>query len=455
MLQEFQKPVHPFLAWMTIAAVSLSSLFIMTAVLAQTETITQPAQEMMAPPPVEQQPTYQQPAYQQPPGEQQPTYQQPTYQQPAGETGMYQPQPSGEGGCAPGTVCGPSQPACAPGTVCESKPSMMGPGPEGGQMGPQGQQGPSEEQMQQMEQQRQQQQLKDMKRGLNQFIRSMNSVRKQVTSFRKRGLEIPEELSAALAKVDEIAEKIKNAQTPEEIEEVPDMVEEIVQVVQEWMPKLPRLMAIPRMLKEAEKQITRLERAYASDERKAKNSKIDLSGPLADFRAAIDKQKALLEEIKGQVKDDPEAAMDRLEEEFFGNLDNVWEHERTIQMLLNLKRAITQIPREMKNDERLIKNLKRQKIDTTELEAILAEGKVKFEELKSLLAAKPIDIDAVIEVMEAMMELKQSFGDKVEELTGGNEYMPMMPEPKEFKMNIPQGFMKEGPMPAGEGGPAF
>ncbi|MEK7097437.1 MAG: hypothetical protein AAB906_01155, partial [Patescibacteria group bacterium] len=72
---------------------------------------------------------------------------------------------------------------------------------------------------------------------------------------------------------------------------------------------------------------------------------------------------------------DPDEALDRLHEEFFGAMDDMWSGEQVISMSLNIKKGLTQMNRDIKDAEMTIKKLKRQKIDTKDLENLLAQSK--------------------------------------------------------------------------------
>ena len=307
----------------------------------------------------------------------------------------------------------------------------------------QGQQGPSEEEMVKMDQKR----FEQMKKGLNQFIKQIKRIKTQVNRYAKT-ITLPEELTAAIAKVDELTAAIDSAATADDLQGISDDLQDSLQTIQEWMNKLPRLAQMPKMLKQADKEMTKVNKLYSTDERKIKSAKMteELSSILTDFRTIIDQQATLLNEVKAEMKTDLDSAFDKLTEDFFGNIDNMYENDRTIQMALNVKRGITQMNSQIKQSEKLIKSLKKKKIDTAELEQILADGKTQFQNIKSLAAVKPLDADALVEALDEFMATKQSFDDKVQELTGENDYLPQMPNVQQYNMNMPTGFTFSQPI---------
>lgn len=456
-----QYEVHPHLGWLTTASIALSSFFIMVTVIAQ---------EGMAPPPG---------GMMQPPSG---GFQQPGLMPPQGGTQQY---PSGDNFGQPGMMQPPSGNFQQPGGMMQppggnyqqpenfqqpqgnfQQPGMMGSGQNNnsGQGTGQGMgqgnegfdqnQGPSEDQQQKMDEQR----LNMMKKGMSQFTKEMSRVKSQVAAYKKKGVVIPSELSDALAKADEVVAKIKDATDPDELQDVMSDFQDSMEVMQEWMQKLPRMAQWPSLLKQAQSQLTKLEKAYTADAKKITASKIDLATNLSEFRIAIDEQKALLDEAKSLKDSNFDSAFDKLTQEFFDNLNNTWENEKMIQTVLNLKRSIvTDIPKSLKSASTMITSLKRKKIDTTELQSILNEAKTLFEQVKTLYNAKPMDVDSLLEALDIMTTKREEFNDKVEELTGQNDYLTPSQMPAQgYQMNIPQGFMmpqqdQQGNMQGGQG----
>ncbi|MEK7161191.1 MAG: hypothetical protein AAB729_00675 [Patescibacteria group bacterium] len=423
--RHLKAPIHAMVGWW---AVSVSLLIALTIVGTGVDALAQTASSTgeMLPPPLTQQ------LLGQPPVDGQ---SQPGMQSPSG--GNFQPmRPVAP--CEPGKPCAPPQ---------NGNPGQPGSQPNGfndGQMGE-----PNNGQGQQMDEQR----FEMMKRNLKQFTREVVRIKTQIQSLQKKGVNIPVELSGAIAQMDAIAEKIKNAENADAIEDDMNDFQDATNTIREWMPKLGRMAQMPQMFKQAEKEISKAEKAYASDAKRIKSSKIDLNDLLAEFRKAIDEQKGVLDQVKQLSGNDPEKAIDDLQDNFFGNMDNMWEKERVIQMALNIKQGISQMSREMKDADKLIKKLKAKKLDTGELEQLLAQAKAELEQVKVLAAAKPIDPESLMDQIEKMMDIKQEFGDKVQELTGDTGYaMPQQPQGRNFQFNTPSGFMMSNSGPGGQGG---
>lgn len=301
--------------------------------------------------------------------------------------------------------------------------------------------GPSEEQMKQIEKQK----VTQMRKGLGSFVKQMTKIESSVGDYEKKGVVLPEELKAALEKIDEYIKTINTSEKSEELTEVIDNFSGATDVIQEWLPKLPKLLQLPKVIKQAEKEIAKADAAYNKDVKQMAKSKVDAADVLAQFKTDIDSQKTLLNDVKTLAKTDSDAAFDKLTDEFFGNLDNMWENEKVIQMSMNIKKAMTQMTSEMKLADKTIAALKKKKVNTAELESLLAQSKLKFEDLKKLVNAKPFNGDAVMDAVDVLMEARQTYIDKLEDITGSTEFKPQLsPVPAAPKMpnlqsSIPQG----------------
>lgn len=282
--------------------------------------------------------------------------------------------------------------------------------------------------------------MRGMKNNLGGFVRGMKMAQTQVERLKKQGVTPPEELVEAMKNVDAVTVKVKNIKSVEEMEALQEEIQDTVSAVEEWMPKLPMLFELPRVVKQAEKEMTKLNKTYKADEKRAKaNKKIDLKEELAEFKAAIDKHQALLNEIKALSKKDPEEAVSKMHEEFYPGLDDVWQHEEVLQIALNFQKGITRMNNEIKNGEHLIKKLKAQKLDTAELEMTLKEVKEKFADIKNLYKIKPLNSVALIDAIDEMMSITQEFANQAEDLTGEAEFEPTLMN-KEVEIKLPEAY---------------
>ena len=304
-------------------------------------------------------------------------------------------------------------------------------------------QGPSEEDNQKMDERR----LQDMKRGMNQFTRSIAMMKKSVARTKvvvsKCGVSIPEELVNALNSSDSLVAKINNAKTADELDEVVGDIEDIGSVMQDWGPRMGDLNRLCQMLKQADRDLKQLDRSLKRYQ--AKNSaKLDLSEILAEYKTNVDNMRQALSQAKELAKTDPAEALTKIEDDFYGNMDNVRNSEQAINMVLNISRGIRQASAEIKKIERDIKNLKKKKIDTAQLEELLADFKVQLGDIKNLVKGK-FDADELISKVETTFDTLEQIFDAMQEY-GLGIMEPKIKENKSLNMqiNLPDAFKKQG-----------
>lgn len=443
------------------------------------------------------------------------------------------------------------------------------PGGQGEQWGPDGMGpgGPSEEEMQRMDEQRFQQ----MKKGLSQFTRGVDQMKKMVTRMEKKlkqmGVAVPPELKAALDKAPEIVSRIKNAKTPDELEDIIADVEDIGMVMQEWGPRFGDLMRLGGMLKQGDRELKKVRstvkrvsgygkgnptiqelidelrvmaNSLAETLKNAKRMALASDTPSlpvlpvpkfrrGDFNAdgAIDVTDTLFfsnilsadaerpcqdaidvnddgtidvsdsvyftewqtqggPEPKGPgpntigpdptsdslgcdqypkgttftattplvVLSDPGSALDMLDDDFFGRMEEFWNQVNLIEMMKNMKKGVSEAERGVKQAERTITQLKKKKVDQDvieELQDILDETKERLKEFKDLMKQKGVDPEDIRAVGEELWDLKIRFENALAEV-GYGVYQPNVKGGENVNFVMPEGFMGGGPS-MGPGGP--
>lgn len=304
------------------------------------------------------------------------------------------------------------------------------------------QQGPSEEDMKKMDEQR----LKDMKRGMSQFTRSITMMKKSVAknkiTLSKCGVSIPEELTNALNSSDSLVAKINSAKTADELDEVVGDIEDVGSVMQDWGPRLGDLNRLCQMFKQADRDLKQLDRSLASYQKK-NNAKMDISGILAEHKTNVGDMRQALAQAKELAKTDPDEALTKLEDDFYGNMDNVRNSEQAIGMVLNISQGVKQAAMEIKKIEANIKNLKKKKLDTSAIEELTAEFKQQMAEIKTMIKTK-FDADELISKVETAFDAREQINDAMQEYGIGM----MAPQIKENKsmnvqVNLPDAFKQQ------------
>src|SRR3989338_4429074 len=146
-------------------------------------------------------------------------------------------------------------------------------------------------------------------------------------------------------------------------------------VLQEWGPRLGDLMRMGQMVKEADRRVKQLKKDVKRIKTGAAKSKIDLTELVAELDQSVSTIDQTLADAK--AKTDPEEKMDAVES-FFEQFESAYETVRLVDGLKNLGRLRADIARRITQSDREVKALKRKKIDTTELAAIVQQAKVKL-----------------------------------------------------------------------------
>ncbi len=294
------------------------------------------------------------------------------------------------------------------------------------------------------------QRLQDVKRGVKGMEQGMRMFEKQLAMFAKQKVAVPQEVTDTLAKIKEMIGKIKNAQTWDEVEAagLEDM-QDMFQKLDESRQQLEVLARWPQTLKQVDRELkrltTELKKTKTLAVRLVKKG-VDVSGLAAEFEAAVGKLKSVRDDAVAKIgAGQSEEAFDLLENEFFGQMEDVWEFQQVIMMMSNLGRFASDFKRGINDAQNQIKRLQRQKLDVTELQDLLNQGKAKGNEVLALMKVKPIDQDAVMAGIQELENLMQEFEGKMEELTGEERGGPMPWEQgkDQFqRMEMPSGVQK-------------
>lgn len=286
-------------------------------------------------------------------------------------------------------------------------------------------------------------QLQQMKRGLQGLERGLAMFDKQIAKLTKQGVAVPADLTDNLAKVKAIVAAVKNAQTLDEaqkagLEDLQDLMDNIDQSRQQ----LEVIARWPQTLKQVDGVLKQLNKELSRDKSlvdRLNKKGVDLSSVYSDFADAVAKLQSVRDDATAKMQaGQSEDAFSALEDDFFGQMDDVWQKSREIQLMSNLGKFASQFKQHISQAKQQISRLARQKIDTSDLENLLAQAQTKGQEILDLMKAQPIDTDAVTNAIEELQNLQQDFDSKVGELTGQEESLPWEQGPQQFQeLQIP------------------
>ena len=274
--------------------------------------------------------------------------------------------------------------------------------------------------------------LAQMKKGMLQMGKGLKQFEAQIARLAKQKIKVPAEVSETLAKIKTVIAAIKAAKTFDEAEEAGMQdLPELFQSLDEFRHQLEALSRWPQVARQITQQVRRLDselKRVKTTVDRLKRQRIDLTDEYTAFEAAVKK----LKEVAGVASakatsgntEDVEEAFNLLENEFFGAMEEAFQSVQIIQTMTNLGRFNSDFRRGLAQAQQTINRLKRQKVDTAELQELYNEAKAKGEEVLALLRARPIDSEAIQEGLQELENLKQQFEEMAGEVSGEEEVLP-------------------------------
>lgn len=282
------------------------------------------------------------------------------------------------------------------------------------------------------------QRLQDMKRGMLGMEKNISMFEKQIAKLTKQNIAVPAEVIENLSKIKIIIAAIKQAKTWEEAMEagIEDM-QDLMQDLDQYRQQLEMLARWPQTIKQIERDIKQLTAALKRSKtivNKLSKKGIDLSATYSQFEEAVNRLKTARDEAINKIKEgNAEEAFGILENDVFGQMGDIWEHQRVIDMMSNLGRFTSEFKRGIAQAQATIKKLQRKKLDTGLLEDLLSQSQTKGQGILDMIKSGDIDADLVSSELQELENLRQEFENAVSELTGEEELMPWEKGVQQFK----------------------
>lgn len=270
--------------------------------------------------------------------------------------------------------------------------------------------------------------LKAIKKAVISMEKGVTSFEKQAEKVKKQGVILPDDVVENLKKARTLVNTIKSAKTWDEVEsagfyEFDDVMNELNNSRQE----LEYLAKWPMIMKEVDKQIAKLELALKNTKTKVDSLEkkgIDTTFNYMKFEEDINNLKNFKTEAVNVMKDGKgEEAFEILENNFFDNIDNVYENQRVVEEMNGLGRFNSDFKKELANVDLRIKNLKKKKVDTKEADAKLIEVKNAAKKVNDLLQEKPQDMTMIKMAVEDFEALRKALYDIIDKIDTANDVM--------------------------------
>lgn len=323
-----------------------------------------------------------------------------------------------------------------------------------------------QELMQDLEQTRQEvfeaaQRLDGLKRNMKGMAQNIKMFEKQIANLTKNKIAVPAETVETLAKLKALIAVIQNAKTWNEIEAAGvEEMQDLMMTIDESRQQLEMLVRWPQTLKQINNELKKLETALKRTKSmviKLQKKEIDVTANYEQFSSAIEKLKTTRDEANAKIAaGQSQEAFDLVENDFFGQMEDVWQNQRIIDIMSNMGRFVSDYKNGLAQAQRVIKQMERKKMDMSEANDLLAQAKTQGEAVVGLIKTKPVDPDAILAALEDFENIMQEFGNKMEELGAGPppNSMPWeggKPQFQEIKMSpgmnqyMPN---KQGPQPS-------
>ncbi|MFA6429962.1 MAG: hypothetical protein WCV84_05720 [Patescibacteria group bacterium] len=250
------------------------------------------------------------------------------------------------------------------------------------------------------------------KREIASINKHLTTLKKALAKFVAKGAIKPTECAEAETSSAAILAAADKATTRDELDDAGmEDLQDHFQTLEDCRRTMERLAQLPRILKQVNTEITKVEREWTRAIKNAPENAADAVRDGSDTLAQVKTSRDAIQTLAKEGKlDDIEII---LEDDIYGRLDDIRSSIQRVSAAKNATQFVRTYATIIREAERTIKKLKAQKEDTTRLEEILAESKAKFAAIKAMKSGSEEYLDAVQE----LAELGQEFADEM----GGTE----------------------------------
>lgn len=246
-------------------------------------------------------------------------------------------------------------------------------------------------------------QMKGMERGVGDMARALARIKKQ-------GISVPSEYETTIAALQSAIATIKNAtESSGEVEAAMDTIQEMGPEMGEIGPKIGMLEHLPRIMKEATRQVSQIKKMYAKSVARAQKAGIDVSDIKQSIESKLQEFEAAIAEAKAST--DPEEAADSLREDVFEGLEDLRDEMMILENISNASKMLKDAEKEIVRIEKAAATLKKQKKDVSQLESLIAEMKALVADVKTLMQSKGSDKE---QLFDAFYEGERLHNDALE-----------------------------------------
>lgn len=263
--------------------------------------------------------------------------------------------------------------------------------------------------------------FKMLKKGVANMKKATSQMDKTIEKLTKAGYSAPAGVADSLAKAKAAIALIESSSSfTEEAMNAMEDFNDFIDVLDENMQEMNMLANFPRILKQAESQLTKLGKNLDKVKAKFVKNNIDAATAVADVQAKIDALRATLEKAKqSAVGGQAEDAFNSLQDDFFPDLEDAFQSVGMLDAINSLtKGAVRSIEKGIAQAEKMAAKVKAQGEDVSAAQDVITQSKAKLEELKALLKSKDFSPDDAVSILEDLDGLRADFETAIEEITG-------------------------------------
>lgn len=277
----------------------------------------------------------------------------------------------------------------------------------------------------------------DVRRGSRDMEREVKDFERRLKRLTAKKIAIPSEILDTLKKIKDNLAKMKTVKLCDDIHDIMGEMPDLMQSLNQSREQLEMLARWPQMSQNMNRELKRM----TSELKRAKNivsrlSKrgIDISDVYNAFETAVNNLKVAKAEAEEKVAaGDLEGAMESLQSDFYGQMEDVWQNQRVITMMQGLGQFQSEFKRTVAELQRKANALKRKKVVVSELTELLNQLKEKGAEITAMFKEKPIDPDGIVAAIDEMHGIRAEFDDALAALTGQTTAMPWQTGTAQFK----------------------
>jgi len=272
--------------------------------------------------------------------------------------------------------------------------------------------------------------LNEVKRGIKNIDREVKTFEKKVNSLVAKKITVPQELLDTITKIKKFIELIKTAKTWDELQDAGiDDMPELFSDLHQYRSQLELISRWPDIARRVGNELKDVERDLA----RAKNIVARLTKRNIDVSALYGEMESLTTSLKGDYtkaqglmeKGEVRDAMETLEQGFYERVSDMRGLYQVLAMVNNnFGGFVSENKKTLTDMNAKIRELKRRKIDTKELDMLLEKITETGNEVLSVIKQKGFDPEEVMTNIREFWSMRDEFWNIAPELSGEIERRP-------------------------------